>query len=866
MADRNYTFRQIAKALTQDDSNGIVTGRARRVDRISKRAYCTTLGSKAGAWFGIQTQELADRLAARIAAGETPSVRIRDDIVIDDMSANSGGARGNGTGVIVPSPGNQSGVNLQAPQWREVDPLVVGVRSIAVAWIPIFNANVIGYRVKLVAPDGIVSFYSFSADEYEVEIGDITHGHYAVQVQGIAAGGVAGDFNGLLSADVLADVTPPAKPKDIVHSWSNADRKLDLFFRWSAPGTLPSDFAGYDVEIRNAATGYTKRRITIDGNVAEAYYRFADNQADVGSASPSLVIAIRSRDVWGNASAWVEATANFPAVADPKTPAHLTTIFKQVNVSLDAAPAFIEQQEIFISPGDQIIRLVAGTSNANFFGATGTTYTVSYRYIDAFGRATAYSPPSSIMVARNEIGFDDLGALEQITVKSSKTRTAAELGALIDNKLLDQAFTTQVGEVISFEYPIATRIAGIVLYGPSAVSPTFYLSYDKLDGSVLELGGNVDSDTTNGTLNNMIMREFASGTNGRPIAATLGAVGGYFMAEWRFGDATVDPATRKFKAIATRKLRVIFNNAVAISEIRILTYEAANTFVGRRMYLNEGLQIESDDSSTGFQITSAGIKGYNNGVEQVSISAVDGALRAAGGKIRMDANDYISLYDDDNALVGTIGYDSAGSSSGIIPIDQYALAIRSSGMNGSVVYAADDFVGIGSGGTYAKVFGVTFAVGPAPDMTGSSFLLVDPSKIELRRPVRVTQGLRVVSGGMDYNIYGFVPLTTPTVIWDGSTAKAIGGYEIPLTSYGLPSGVKAALVQFSGTWPTSSNNNYASLRPGSGTVNVAVMRALVANINADMTVVVPCVNGQIDAYVNGAALNNAVLRIWGYYL
>jgi hypothetical protein len=881
MADINYTFRQIAKTLTQDDSEGVVTGRARRVDRVSKRAYCTTKGSKAGAWFSIQTQELADRLAARIAAGEAPSVHIRDDIVIDDTSTSSGGGRGTGSGVIVPTPGNQPGATLQAPQWREVDPLVAGVRSIAVAWIPIINAHVIGYRVKLVAPDGVVSFYSFSADEYEVEIDDITHGNYGVQVQGITAGGIAGDFNAMLYADVLADVTPPDEPKDIVHSWLKPDRTLDLFFNWSAPDVLPEDFAGYDVEIRNASTGYTKRRMTISGNATEAHYRFTDNQADVGGASPLLVIAIRSRDVWGNASAWVEVVATFPIVASPKTPARLTTIFKQVSVDLDKTPAFVEQQEIFISPGDQTIRLSAGTSNTNFFGVTGTTYTVSYRYIDAFGRATAYSPPSSIMVARNEIGFDDLGALEQVTVKSSKTRTAAELGALIDNKLLDQAFTTQAGEVISFEYPIATRIAGIVLYGPSAVSPTFYLSYDKLDGGVLELGGNVDADTTNGTLNHMIMREFPSGTNGRPISATLGATGGYFMAEWRFGDATTDPTTRKFKAIATRKLRVIFNNAVAISEVRILTYEAANTFVGRRMFLNEGLQIENDASSTGFQITSAGIKGYNNGVEQVSISSVDGKLRAAAGRITLDATG-ISIVPDtdfqtqrtysfrgsDGTMIGEVGNRYFGPNSGFGTYGTNQTRLK--GYPKSQTNTAVELVAEAIEGRAADVFldshnGVSSAYVDVLAVGSTAKVTIGPD-LQVDRHASIYGDLyKRGNNGAVYGAGVVVPLFATSSSWNNRDA-GVGWYTHSVTEWGVPSNAKGVFIRVGGRGDAQSDNNFIAISHNTTNYPLVCRQSVPTTSYLDQHGFCPIVDGNIYIRVNGVTFRSIYVIVTGFVL
>jgi hypothetical protein len=714
--DHDFIRRKTIDALLEPASDGQATATVRRVDRLSLTAYVSVRGSASGVWLPVANQSLADLLDARVAAGDRPAVRVERDQVVGYLAAPGGVRGGSGAGIVSQpqNGGTKPGGALFAPAWREASPVIAGVHTLRLAWQPIFGASVIGYRVSLTDVQGIITYYNFAPDETDVAITGLPAGNVLVRVQGIAAGGVAGDWSSPRQADVLADLTPPDVPGAITHSWSAADRTLDLHFRWTAP-TLPPDFAGYDVEIRNP-NGTIRRAYQLDGNVLHSLYRYEENRADAGGASPTLVLAVRSRDVYDNASAWSEANAVFPPLPTPTVPPRLSTIFKQVTVEVDPAPPFTERTEVFVSPGDHLLRIGAQSTHTAFFGVTGTQYSAMYRWIDVWGRETHYSPQSRIEVARNDIGFDDLGALEQVQITSSYgSRSKAELAALIDSRMSDAAFSTVAGEIVSFAYPLATRIAGIMLYTPSQTTPQFYLRYTDGNGVVRLLGANSVSDrTTNGSVNNMLLRELGATDTGTYVSMATESIGGYWLREWRFGDSTATASLRQFKAITTRQFEIVFVNSVPISEIRVLTYEAANTFVARRMYLSEGLQIQNNIGVNGFAITSSAITGYDttgadvgrigsngdlwwkrggfggsaatpnvriddiglyakngsgstyfraegligyngSGVEQIRIDSADGKLKAAAGRVIIDANRYVTIQNGNGALAGTMG-------------------------------------------------------------------------------------------------------------------------------------------------------------------------------------------------------------------
>ncbi len=641
MPDTNRLKRQLVSALL-DEPARIATGRAYAVDPVSRTATVRMGGSASGVTLEIVAQDLANELANRVRAGDTPTVSIENGKVVGWPSTVGTVVRAGHSPALAPPQQPAGGSRLRAPLWGD-PPLTGLVMGVIVRWQAIMSPSVIGYRVMVVEAGGTTTYETVSSDTTQVSLMGIAPGSVTVQVQAMGVGGVAGDWSSPQSSTVLADTEPPPPPTGLSLNWQSGAADTDLLIAWAHPTPLPSDWAGYDIEIRNASDSSLRRTVTLDGLPRSFRYTLAMNMADGAPAGllaqPDLQVAIRSRDIYGNVSAWVTTTATFPALATPTVAPGLSTIFKQVNVSLPATPNFVDRTEVLVTPGNLTLQLAPGTTTANFFGQTGVTYTVDYRYVDVFGRFTTSSPSASIVVARNEIGFDDLGALEQIKATSSNpARTTAQCEALIDNKLFDQAFTTQAGELITFEFPIATRIAGILIYTPTAQTPQWVLRFENLAGTEFTLGSNFATQhSVIGTTNNMILRLLPAGNTTHYMEETTQSVGGYFLREYRFGDSNDTPSLRKPQAITTRRLSIHFFTATPIAEIRILTYEAANTFVGRRMYLNEGLQIESNATSTGFQITSAGLIGYNNGIEQARIDASDGRLKAAGGVVTLDS-------------------------------------------------------------------------------------------------------------------------------------------------------------------------------------------------------------------------------------
>ena len=121
-----------------------------------------------------------------------------------------------------------------------------------------------------------------------------------------------------------------------------------------------------------------------------------------------------------------------------------------------------------------------------------------------------------------------------------------------------------------------------------------------------------------------------------------------------------------------------------------------------------------------------------------------------------------------------------------------------------------------------------------------------------------------------YKGYIFVPLTTPftSTNWDGNDTKTTGTYAIDLSTEFSSTlvGVKAVLVRLSGHFATPEYS--AVLRPRGSSVITARMLGQVANIDNDITVVVPTdsTNFDIDVVIAGGSMTQSLLEIWGYWI
>ena len=83
MKDRNRLLRAIHTSAPAPAPRTTASGRVYRVQRESRQAFVRVLGSPSGLWLTIQSDALLDRLHHRVRAGETPSVRIVNFVVVE---------------------------------------------------------------------------------------------------------------------------------------------------------------------------------------------------------------------------------------------------------------------------------------------------------------------------------------------------------------------------------------------------------------------------------------------------------------------------------------------------------------------------------------------------------------------------------------------------------------------------------------------------------------------------------------------------------------------------------------------------------------------------------------------------------------
>lgn len=103
--------------------------------------------------------------------------------------------------------------------------------------------------------------------------------------------------------------------------------------------------------------------------------------------------------------------------------------------------------------------------------------------------------------------------------------------------------------------------------------------------------------------------------------------------------------------------------------------------------------------------------------------------------------------------------------------------------------------------------------------------------------------------------------------WDGD-AKAVNAYDLDLSAWGIPAGVRAVHVRLIASWATANNGYEVRLRPGGGAGDVSVgVRAQVANIAAENSGWVKCdANGDIRAAVVGGNAASVYIAVTGYML
>jgi len=408
----------------------------------------------------------------------------------------------------------------------------------------------------------------------------------------------------------------------------------------------------------------------VDGAGQERFYTAAGNSSGLtvtGLPEGLTTVQVQAIGADGAEGAWGEVIqVQVLAPTMPLGAPILSSTFRQVLIVIPTAvPGTDEvtlmsgwQVEIISSAATaaDIIDLTPETLRTVVTGEPGETLTVRYRYINGRGRASGWSDSASITVAALALEVADLAGLEQVVVTSSNpVRTAGQLGTMINGDHATTSFTTTAEEIITFSWPLAVRIAGVALYSIAASSPAWRLEYLNIVNEWRTLGSNSFTDhTLLGSLEGRLLREY-TGQNAPPyVQEALQSSGSLYFKEWRFGDNNATAASRKPKAVTAQSVRLVLPAGFAVSEVRILTYEAAHMLVARRLYLSEGAQIASGTGSSSFEITPEAITGYAVGAEVGRISAADGSLWwKKGGFGGTSATPILKLNDDGTVQLGT---------------------------------------------------------------------------------------------------------------------------------------------------------------------------------------------------------------------
>lgn len=134
--------------------------------------------------------------------------------------------------------------------------------------------------------------------------------------------------------------------------------------------------------------------------------------------------------------------------------------------------------------------------------------------------------------------------------------------------------------------------------------------------------------------------------------------------------------------------------------------------------------------------------------------------------------------------------------------------------------------------------------------------------------------LKSVKSAVTYDVYGFVPLTTPltSASWDGDSYTTSGASLMDLSVvFGVPAGIKAVLLQCavkdSAAWGNGSY--YISFGPSATYYYAGSSRCFGGDIVNDQNMIIPCnSNGDIYYLINasGTSTLDVWLRVFGYFI
>lgn len=379
--------------------------------------------------------------------------------------------------------------------------------------------------------------------------------------------GNTSDWSTSVSATMPTDVTPPGAPTGL--AWDFSGR--DAVFSWDP--CLDVDFRRTVVQIW--VDSVLKRTTYV--TEARYIYDYDTNRKDNGTPSPKLTIAIAHEDVWDNVSAWATATATNTAPGMPQgftmtsTAAHIQidcnapqlSDLKHVECQLALQANYGDTQTVYKGLAYQgIIVPIKGT---------GVNYG-RMRFVDAFAQAGPWATSST---EAKLITRDDMqGAIFQIMPSASPSPSSGALDELWDANTATGP-TFNYAPTITFEYP-AMWLFDMVRFYVDRYCTYYVQAWNSKQQTWVNVIGSSSSKVS------------ASGN------------------QW---------TVRRFdnnKMVATDKLRITFDRAVKLSELKFWTITLADEILAQTLYLTSGMAIKNEDGSLVIDPTKIEARGPSN--------------------------------------------------------------------------------------------------------------------------------------------------------------------------------------------------------------------------------------------------------------
>jgi hypothetical protein len=232
----------------------------------------------------------------------------------------------------------------------------------------------------------------------DVVVKDLLPGtKYILQARSKGANGVTSQWSNTFKVTTESDTTAPASITSL--SWTV--NRTAFVATWVKPaldsdGKSLKDLNGYEVTL--TANSISKKFISMQERFD---FSFEQNVASFGNPEPAVQISIKSRDIVGNLSTAVTATATNPVPADL---AGLTATGIPLAIFLDwndTVEDDFRNYEVYMStsgsgftPGPSNLLATTGSSQFSFPTADITTHYFKVRQVDVFNQGSNYAAVS----------------------------------------------------------------------------------------------------------------------------------------------------------------------------------------------------------------------------------------------------------------------------------------------------------------------------------------------------------------------------------------------------------------------------------------------------------------------------------------